>query len=316
GRGDASGQSRRSQGLPEEHASLDEVVRAAQKAGAAKRKAAREAKAKSSEKEPTPAPSVQDDAHQVSSDGELDVQDPDPKAAQDQGESVQDELAKASAGGADEIEPPAADRCSDSPLPDQDAEQAATDVQEVDELEDSQETSPSAQATMTNPESSVQEASAKTALNQAVPHQGPDPGSLRSGSPDQRFAEVQEKAFVAQQVSRWERVESERVTPPTVEYSWPTPRPDAQPWMAAMLTTSRYLSARALLEDQDGGWIAELRLDRRYLSTTQDLMAVQVPVQMLTPRECMTILQDLLFEAGFMFDRILVNAYNASSRSR
>ncbi|EGZ24380.1 hypothetical protein PHYSODRAFT_325503 [Phytophthora sojae] len=72
-----------------------------------------------------------------------------------------------------------------------------------------------------------------------------------------------------------------------------------------MLTTSRYLSARALLEDQDGGWIAELRLDRRDLSTAQDLMAVQVPVQMLTPRKCMAILQALLFEAGFRFDNLV-----------
>ncbi|EGZ25892.1 hypothetical protein PHYSODRAFT_256052 [Phytophthora sojae] len=315
GRGNASRQSRRSQGLPpEEHASLDEVVRAARKAGSAKRKAARKAKAKSSEEEPTPAPSVQDDAHQVSPDGELDVLDPDPKAVQVQGESVQDEPAKASAGGADEVEPPAADRVSDSPLPDQDAESKETPnledkplptVQEVDELEDSQETSPSAQATTTNPDSSVQEASTKTTPNQVVPDQAPDPGSLRSGTPDQRFGEVQEKAYVAQQVSRRERVESERVTPPAVEYSWSTPKPDAQPWMAAMLTTSRYLSARALLEGQEGGWIAELRLDRRDLSTPQDLMAVQVPVQMLTPRECMAILQALLFEAGFRFDNMV-----------
>ncbi|EGZ15567.1 hypothetical protein PHYSODRAFT_333806 [Phytophthora sojae] len=268
GRVDASRQSRRSQGLPpEEHASLDEVVRAARKAGAAKRKATREAKAKSSEKEPTP--------------------DPDAKTVQDQGESVQDEPAN-------EVDPPAADRVSDSPLPDQDAESKEAPnledkplptVQEVDELEDSQETSPSAQATTTNPESSVQKASTKTTPNQVIPGQAPNPGSLRSGTPDQRFAEVQEKAYVAQQVSRWERVESERVIPPTVEYSWPTAKPDAQPWMAAMLTTSRYLSARALLEDQYGCWIAKLRLDRRDLSTAQDLMAVQVPVQMLTPRE-------------------------------
>ncbi|EGZ24381.1 hypothetical protein PHYSODRAFT_325504 [Phytophthora sojae] len=154
GRGDASRQSRRSQGLPpEEHASLYEVVRAARKAGAAKRKAAREAKAKSLEEQPTPAPSVQDDAHQVSRDGEPDVQDPDTKTGQDQGESVQDESAKASAGGADEVEPPAADRVSDSLLLDQDAEakeapnledKPLPTVQELDELEDSQETSPSA----------------------------------------------------------------------------------------------------------------------------------------------------------------------------
>ncbi|KAE8902691.1 hypothetical protein PF005_g14652 [Phytophthora fragariae] len=69
-REEATRSSRRAEGLPpEEHASLEEVVRTARKAGAAKGKAAREEK-KRSLSQPTVEPPVQDDAHQVSGDGE------------------------------------------------------------------------------------------------------------------------------------------------------------------------------------------------------------------------------------------------------
>ncbi|KAE9314847.1 hypothetical protein PF008_g19386 [Phytophthora fragariae] len=69
-REEATRSSRRAKGLPpEEHASLEEVVRTARKAGAAKRKAAREEKKRSlSQDQPAAEPPVQDDAHLVSAD--------------------------------------------------------------------------------------------------------------------------------------------------------------------------------------------------------------------------------------------------------
>ncbi|KAE8995210.1 hypothetical protein PF005_g19040 [Phytophthora fragariae] len=78
-REEATRSSRRAKGLPpEEHASLEEVVRTARKAGAAKRKAAREEKKRSlSQDQPAAEPPVQDDAHLVSADvntgGELET---------------------------------------------------------------------------------------------------------------------------------------------------------------------------------------------------------------------------------------------------
>ncbi|KAE8957183.1 hypothetical protein PF011_g31229 [Phytophthora fragariae] len=104
--------SRRAEGLPpEEHASLEEVVRAARKAGAAKRKAAREEKKRSlSQDQPAAKLPVQDDAHQVSADGE---------AGSELG-TGQGEPEVASVGGADVDESRVEGRVSDSPLPGQD----------------------------------------------------------------------------------------------------------------------------------------------------------------------------------------------------
>ncbi|KAE9087524.1 hypothetical protein PF010_g19695 [Phytophthora fragariae] len=116
-REEATRSSRRAEGLPpEEHASLEEVVRTARKAGAAKRKAAREEKKWSlSQDQPAAEPPVQDDAHQVSGDGEAGGE-----LETSQGEPGLGESEVASVGGVDVDESQAEGRVSDSPLPDQD----------------------------------------------------------------------------------------------------------------------------------------------------------------------------------------------------
>ncbi|KAE8963929.1 hypothetical protein PR002_g29128 [Phytophthora rubi] len=116
-RGEATRSSRRAEGLPpEEHAILEEVVRTARKAGAAKRKAAREEKKRSlSQDQPAAKPPVQDDAHQVSTDGEAGGE-----LETGQGEPGLGEPEVASVGGADVDESRVEGRVSDSPLPGQD----------------------------------------------------------------------------------------------------------------------------------------------------------------------------------------------------
>ncbi|KAE9088498.1 hypothetical protein PF010_g19358 [Phytophthora fragariae] len=111
-REEATRSSRRAEGLPpEEHASLGEVVRTARKAGAAKRKADREEKKRSlSQDQPAAEPPVQDDAHQVSGDGE----------AGSESEPCLGEPEVASVGGDDVDESQVDSRVLDSPLPDQD----------------------------------------------------------------------------------------------------------------------------------------------------------------------------------------------------
>jgi hypothetical protein len=105
---------------PEEQKDLEEVIREARKAKAAKRKAAQEEKERSSaEDQPAPEPAVQD-AHQVSKDGDSESRPTRPEAVE--GESVQDEPAQASEGDADPEVPPEENRVSDSPPPDQDVE--------------------------------------------------------------------------------------------------------------------------------------------------------------------------------------------------
>jgi hypothetical protein len=122
---------------------------------------------------------------------------------------------------------------------------------------------------------------------------------------DTRTPEQAAKAYVAQEVSRWEQVLSERVSPPNVEYVWPDSRPDPLAWLSAMLEVSKYLSAAATLNDPVQGWIADLNLSRRDLATAQDLTALQIPVGLFSPRECVAILQTTLFEAGFQFDNMV-----------
>jgi len=113
------------------------------------------------------------------------------------------------------------------------------------------------------------------------------------------------KAYVAQQVSRWEQVRSERVSPPNVEYVWPDSRSDPLAWLSAMLEVSKDLSAAATPNDFVQAWIADLNLSRRDLATAQDLTALQIPVGLFSPRECVAILQTTLFEAGFQFDNLV-----------
>ncbi|OWY91763.1 hypothetical protein PHMEG_00039520, partial [Phytophthora megakarya] len=112
------------------------------------------------------------------------------------------------------------------------------------------------------------------------------------------------KAYTASQVSRWEQERSEKVFPPSVEYSWPRGHPDSFAWMNAALATSKYLAARAVAEDPAQLWVHELAPDRRDLATPQDLIGVQVPTGLIAPRECVAILQPMLYEAGFQFQNL------------
>jgi aspartate/methionine/tyrosine aminotransferase len=89
---------------PEEQKDVEEVIREARKAKAAKRKAAQEEKERSSAgDQPAPEPIVQD-AHQVSKDGDSGSRPTRPESVE--GESVQDEPAQASEGDADPDVPP------------------------------------------------------------------------------------------------------------------------------------------------------------------------------------------------------------------
>jgi hypothetical protein len=134
----------------------------------------------------------------------------------------------------------------------------------------------------------VQTIESKLASTMAV--QDASPGrSVDVAVQDARTPEQAAKAYVVQQVSRWEQVRSERVSPPNVEYVWPDSRPDPLAWLSAMLEVSKYLSAAATLNDPVQGWIADLNLSRRDLATAQDLTALQIPVGLFSPRECVAI---------------------------
>ncbi|KAE9021989.1 hypothetical protein PF005_g9137 [Phytophthora fragariae] len=236
--------SRRAEGLPpEEHASLEEVIRTARKAGAAKQ------------------PPVQDDAHQVSTDGNAGGEE-----ETGQGEPGLGEPKVASVGGADVDESQVEGRVLDSLLPGQDVSirAPAQDVLPPTVPEDVP--GENAEALVLLEEKNPPNLQLSTAAQDAA-----TPSS-------QRLSNDVAKAFVAKQVSQWEQVRSERVLPPTVQYVWPSSRPDSLPWLAATLATSQYMAARATLDDAIQACVIELNLDRRDLATAQDVGAAEIPI--------------------------------------
>jgi hypothetical protein len=115
------------------------------------------------------------------------------------------------------------------------------------------------------------------------------------------MTEVQAKAYVADQVRRWEQDTSERNAPPEVKYDWPQVRLNPTSYISAVLTTSEYLRQRLSMATQADAWVSEMQLRRRTFGTARDLTAALTPPGMFSPRECAAVLQTLLFEAGFGF---------------
>ncbi|OWY99856.1 hypothetical protein PHMEG_00029070 [Phytophthora megakarya] len=52
-------------------------------------------------------------------------------------------------------------------------------------------------------------------------------------------------------------------------------------------------------------WIADLNATCLGFGTAQDLLGVQVPTALCEVRQCVALLQTLLFEAGFQFDNVI-----------
>ncbi|KAG2816840.1 hypothetical protein PC116_g13910 [Phytophthora cactorum] len=84
------------------------------------------------------------------------------------------------------------------------------------------------------------------------------------------------RTYATSQVSRWEQVQSGRVCPPE-------PR-------LMILTRCGFASTC---------WA------RKEAAIVLDLTGLEVPVELLAVKECVTILQALLFKAGFQFDDLV-----------
>ncbi|EGZ27427.1 hypothetical protein PHYSODRAFT_321238 [Phytophthora sojae] len=234
GRGEASRQSRRGQGLPpEELKALDDVVREARKAGAEKRKAALEEKKKASaadQDQAAPESSVLD-AHQANQDEapEADSTESVPAGT----ECVPDPVTGLDEG-ADEVEPPAEDRVSDSPQPDDEVEilDEAPTIKHEGPLSTVEEDG------VLNDEADTRSAPAQSSL--AVTAQAPALKMEAQSRPSETKAQVSEaqaKAY-AEQVRRWEQHRERAAVQLKVEYAWPEPAPDfTEWWTAALLAT-------------------------------------------------------------------------------
>ncbi|POM63050.1 hypothetical protein PHPALM_27717 [Phytophthora palmivora] len=228
---EASRQSRRVQGLPPpEQESLEEVERSARKANAAKRQAALEAKRASAEAQTA----VQDDAHQVSEDGESES-----KSKTVEGESGLDEPDQASVGGADVEEPRVEGRVSDSSPPVQDV---SLEVRSSDQV-----------------------ASLPSVPEEVIVRGVEVHAERTTDQPEEQVS----REYAASQVARWEQEQSGQISPPSVEYTWPEVLPDSLAWMNAALTTSKYLAARTAAEDVARPWVKTMTPVRRDLATAR-----------------------------------------------
>ncbi|EGZ21098.1 hypothetical protein PHYSODRAFT_255368 [Phytophthora sojae] len=244
---------------------------------------------------------------------------PDPATELDEGESAQDdEPAQASVGGADEVEPPAERRVSDSPQPDDEVEildeapsikheGPLSTVQEDGVLNDEAET-------RSAPAPSGPAATAQAPALKIEAQSGLAPSDSRG--PDETKAQVSEaqaKAYVAEQVRRWEQHRESAVVPLKVEYAWLEPAPNFTEWWAAALATSKYLSDRMAMASQDAAWIAELDSVRLELCLAQDVTGIVIPPSILSPRECVALIQSLLFAAGFRFHNLILMWFQSKS---
>ncbi|OWY91041.1 hypothetical protein PHMEG_00040544 [Phytophthora megakarya] len=115
--------------------------------------------------------------------------------------------------------------------------------------------------------------------------------------------EVQAKAYVVGQVERWEREVRERVLPPRARYSWPNAGRDFEPWWTAMIATSPL----------DEAWISDLQLVRSELPTAQDVTPIMIPPSMLSPRDCVALIQTLLVEDCFSFRNVIPEWFRSQS---
>ncbi|KAE9072220.1 hypothetical protein PF010_g25570 [Phytophthora fragariae] len=315
GRGSASRASRRVQGLPpEETKSLDEVKREARKANAAKRKAAEEKKKLAADEEQTSSGLDVQDAHQVLLDDGQGEDPPDDVVSVIAGE---EELKTPALGMPEEeveiLEDPArrlegapnemslvVDGVSDSPQPDEEFEVLPeNDVIRLDKTSlDKAE----------KPIWTVQEDKELPGVDPAVPVlEAPDPQPVEIPRRDLgvSVAEIQARDYVAEQVRRWERAPSGRISPAYVEYAWPAVTLDTAGWQTAILATSGYLREWSLSATSEDAWVVELRPERRMPAIAQDLTAATIPPGLSSPRESVAALQTLLCEAGFEFTNLV-----------
>ncbi|POM70779.1 Hypothetical protein PHPALM_12734, partial [Phytophthora palmivora] len=311
GRGEASRQSRRVQGFgPEEHKDLETVVRDAQKAKRAARESevaqgrdveASAAQHQSAAGSQTPEEQVSPGS-QGSSEANSGSQTPEVPE-----EHTREGGAQASEGGANAVEPPEViDLVSSSdesvvevkPEPVRVKEEAKTLSSKVNSGFAPPEPRVSAPSSQVKPERDAREAAA------------PVPESKTTASDIEGMV-----LYIRREVRRWEEANPGKVTPPSVVYEWPTPKPDANSYFAAAYATGDYFKWRLSLVNQDEAWISEFHVARWGVGTAQDLMATTIPQSIMTARECVAILQTLFFEAGFEFVN-LISGWSATRASR
>uniref|UniRef100_H3GFU8 Uncharacterized protein n=1 Tax=Phytophthora ramorum TaxID=164328 RepID=H3GFU8_PHYRM len=309
GRGEASRQSRRVQGLPaEEHKDLDTISREARAA----RKAARESEAAQGgdamvfpvQDQPVAEPQTQDDQDSSRMRGSTNVS----RGLGMPGvpeEHTREGGAQASEGGVELVEPPeVVDLVSESSVSDDVVEVKRESVR-VKEEEKTQDAAVYPDSPPLASEAPAPNPDVLPKLESRTDAQGVSSGALAAVAEDVVLDGERAVMYVRREVRRWEELHSGRIAPPNVDFAWPTPRPDVNTYFEAAFATGDYFKWRSSMESQDDAWISEVNPVRWGVGAAQDLTAIQIPPTMLTSRECVVVLQTLLFEAGFEFSNLI-----------
>jgi uncharacterized damage-inducible protein DinB len=258
-----------------------------------------------------------------------------------EGVSIQDAPAQASEGGAKEVESSAESGHLGPPKPSQDAH----DVIIVDDDSDVEDKRPSTDDILDEAPTIKSEGPLSAVTEESVFEDAPTSTHVKSESPPDQVAlprsresslgtppsrvdvdltsdtsseaqnewmsVEQAKVYVAEQVTRWERVVVEHVASPTVCYDWPIPAPDFRKWWVAMTATTEFVTSRMSDTRHPESWIAEWQLVRLGPNTANDLGAIAVSPSTLSARECAALLQSLFFEAGFRFRNLIPEWFRA-----
>ncbi|EGZ07179.1 hypothetical protein PHYSODRAFT_262684 [Phytophthora sojae] len=287
---------------PEEHKDLETVVRDARKAKKAARESESEAvqggdvEASAVQGQPAAGSQTQEEEVSPGFQGSTEVNSGSriPEVPE---EHTREGGAQASEGGVNAVEPPEViDLVSSS-----DESVVEVKSEPVRAKEEAKTQSSKVNSGFAPPEPRVSAPS-----SQAAPRKTPesDIREVAAPAPESGAAALDAGSmvlYVRREVRRWEEVNPGKVTPPSVVYEWPTPKPGANSYFAAAYATGDYLKWRLSLENQDEAWISEFHLARWGVGTAQDLMATTTPQSIMTTRECVAILQTLFFEAGFEF---------------
>ncbi|KAG2845790.1 hypothetical protein PC111_g1442 [Phytophthora cactorum] len=109
-----------------------------------------------------------------------------------------------------------------------------------------------------------------------------------SGAVAVQLIEFHARAYMADQVRRWEQTPPGRITPPNVEYVGPNETSDMTGWKRARRGLDRGTQSGA-----------------KDVPAAEDLAAVTIPPGLVTPGESVAALQTLLREAGFEFTNLI-----------
>lgn len=122
---------------------------------------------------------------------------------------------------------------------------------------------------------------------------------------DVRLDADQAKSYVCEQVQRWAEARPGHTCPQRTIYAWTTPRPGPRLWHQSAFENGDYLEVRKSMVDPDEDWISELRPARTHIPAIQDVAPIQVSPNLLSPQECVALLQTTFYEAGFGFHNLV-----------